>query len=74
VIARARRNRAAPAYALKKSTVGFHYSVALGLADKIVEAVKAGQIRRFFVIGGCDGAEPGRNYFADFAQGRPPDT
>jgi len=59
---------------LKKSTVGFHYSVALGLAAKIVEAVKAGKIRRFFVIGGCDGAEPGRNYFADFAQAAPPDT
>jgi len=39
-----------------------------------VDAVKAGQIRRFFVIGGCDGAEPGRNYFAQYAQNTPPDS
>jgi hydroxylamine reductase len=60
--------------ALKKSTIGFHASVLLGLSDKIVEAVKAGQIKRFFVIGGCDGAEPGRNYFAEFAQNTPDNT
>lgn len=59
---------------IKKSTIGFHYSAILGLAGEIVEAVKAGKIRRFFVIGGCDGAEPGRNYFADFAAGAPQDT
>lgn len=59
---------------LKHSTIGFHYSAVLGIADKIVAAVKAGKIRRFFVIGGCDGAEPGRNYFAQFAQNTPPDT
>jgi hydroxylamine reductase len=59
---------------LKKSTAGFHYTVVLSLADKIVEAVKEGKIKRFFVIGGCDGAEPGRNYFSEFAQLTPPDT
>lgn len=59
---------------IKKSTIGFHYTAILGLAGEIVEAVKAGKIRRFFVIGGCDGAEPGRNYFADFAAGAPQDT
>jgi hydroxylamine reductase len=58
----------------KKSTIGFHYSVLLSVADKIVDAVKAGKIRRFFVIGGCDGAEPGRNYFSDFAKNTPDDT
>jgi len=57
-----------------QSTVGFHHSVILGLADKIVAAVKAGKLRRFFVIGGCDGAEPGRNYFSDFAKNTPKDT
>jgi len=59
---------------LKKSTIGFHQTVLLGLADKIVEAVKAGRIKRFLVIGGCDGAEPGRNYFFDYATNAPKDT
>jgi hydroxylamine reductase len=48
--------------------------VILGVADTIVQAVKEGKIRRFFVIGGCDGAEPGRNYFSEYAQATPPDT
>jgi hydroxylamine reductase len=54
--------------------VGYHRSVLLEAAPTIIEAVKAGQIRRFFVIGGCDGAEPGRNYFKDYAEATPPDT
>ncbi len=56
------------------STVGFHRTVLLDRAGDIVEAVKQGQISRFFVIGGCDGAEPGRNYFSDFAQATPDDS
>ncbi len=59
---------------LRKSTVGFHWTAILGLADKIVEAVKDGRIKRFFVIGGCDGAEPGRNYFADYAAAAPAES
>ena len=43
-------------------STGFHYTAVLGLADKIVAAVKAGKIKHFFFIGGCDGAKPGRNY------------
>jgi hydroxylamine reductase len=58
----------------KKSTIGFHHDVILGVADTIVNAVKEGKIRRFFVIGGCDGAEPGRNYFSEYAQATPSDT
>jgi hydroxylamine reductase len=54
-------------------STGFHYSVVLGLADKVVEAVKAGKIRHFFFIGGCDGAKPGRNYFTEFAEKVPKD-
>jgi hydroxylamine reductase len=54
--------------------VGFHHSVILAQAGAIVDAVKAGSISRFFVIGGCDGAEPGRNYFTDYAQATPPDS
>lgn len=57
-----------------KRTIGFHHSVILGLADKVVEAVKQGKIRHFFVIGGCDGAEPGRNYFSEYAKSCPPDS
>ena len=58
----------------QQSTVGFHQSVILSKAEDIVGAVKAGQISRFFVIGGCDGAEPGRNYFSDYAQSTPDDS
>jgi hydroxylamine reductase len=57
-----------------ESTIGFHHSTILGLADKIVEAVKAGALKHFFVIGGCDGAEIGRNYFSEFARKTPQDT
>jgi hydroxylamine reductase len=58
----------------KTSTTGFHHTVILGLADKIVEAVKSGDVKQFFLIGGCDGAEPGRNYYMDFAQSAPQDS
>jgi hydroxylamine reductase len=54
-------------------STGFHYTAVLGLADKIVEAVKTGKIRRFFFIGGCDGAKPGRNYFTELAEKVPED-
>jgi hydroxylamine reductase len=54
-------------------TTGFHYTAVLGLADKIVAAVKAGKIRHFFFIGGCDGAKPGRNYFTELAEKVPDD-
>ena len=54
-------------------STGFHYTAVLGLADKVVEAVKAGKIRHFFFIGGCDGAKPGRNYFTEFAEKVPDD-
>ncbi|MFV1965026.1 MAG: hydroxylamine reductase [Pirellulaceae bacterium] len=53
--------------------VGFGHDAVLGVADKVVEAVKAGQIRHFFLVGGCDGAEAGRNYFTDFAEQVPDD-
>lgn len=56
------------------SMVGFHHSVILDHAGAIVDAVKAGQISRFFVIGGCDGAESGRNYFSNYAAACPPDS
>lgn len=52
---------------------GHHHSVILSLADKIVAAVKAGKIKKFFLIGGCDGAKPGRNYYTELAQKVPKD-
>jgi len=55
----------------RKSTIGFHHSVILGLAEKIVAAVKSGEIKRFYVIGGCDGAELGRNYYSKLARQTP---
>jgi hydroxylamine reductase len=58
----------------RESVVGFHKSVILSKAGDIVGAVKAGKISRFFVIGGCDGAEPGRNYYSDYAQNAPADS
>jgi hydroxylamine reductase len=58
----------------RTSTIGFHRQVILDAAPTIVQAVKEGKISRFFVIGGCDGAEPGRNYFSDYAQATPKDS
>jgi hydroxylamine reductase len=74
VIAVAKASAPLPATTGKKSTVGFHHSAILALAPTIVDAVKAGKISRFFVIGGCDGAESGRNYFTDYAKLTPPDS
>ncbi|MBC7170991.1 MAG: hydroxylamine reductase, partial [Polyangiaceae bacterium] len=55
-------------------TVGFGRDAVLGVADKVIDAVKAGAIRHFFLVGGCDGAAPGRNYYTDFALQAPNDT
>ncbi|MCL2347962.1 MAG: hydroxylamine reductase [Planctomycetaceae bacterium] len=57
----------------KRITVGFAADAVLGVAGPVIEAVKAGKIRRFFLIGGCDGAKPGRNYYTDFARQVPND-
>jgi hydroxylamine reductase len=58
----------------KDILTGCGHHAVLGLADKVIAAVKAGQIRRFFVIGGCDGAKTGRNYYTRFAEELPKDT
>ena len=57
----------------KKIMTGFHHTAILGLVDKIMNAVRAGKIRHFFLIGGCDGARPGRNYYTEFAEEVPKD-
>jgi hydroxylamine reductase len=58
----------------KEVTVGFGRNAVLGVADKVIEAVKNGDIRHFFLVGGCDGAKPGRNYYTEFAEKAPKDT
>ena len=54
-------------------TVGFARNAVLGVADKVVEAVKNKDIRHFFLVAGCDGAKPGRNYYTEFVEKVPED-
>ena len=54
--------------------VGFARNAVLGVADKVIEAVKAGNIKHFFLVGGCDGAKPGRNYYTELVEKAPKDT
>ena len=53
---------------------GFGHGNVLGVADQVIEAVKHGDIRHFFLVGGCDGARPGRNYYTEFVKQTPKDT
>jgi len=53
---------------------GFGHNAILGVADKVIEAVKGGAIKHFFLVGGCDGAKSGRNYYTEFAEKAPKDT
>jgi len=57
----------------KTIMIGFARNAVMSVADKVIEAVKAGKIRHFFLIGGCDGAKPGRNYYTELAQQVPED-
>jgi hydroxylamine reductase len=57
----------------KSITVGFARDAVLSVAPQVIEAVKAGKIRHFFLIGGCDGARPGRDYFTRLAESVPQD-
>ncbi len=58
----------------KTVMVGFARNAVLGVADKVIEAVKGKAIRHFFLVGGCDGAKPGRNYYTEFVEKTPADT
>ena len=58
----------------KTVLTGYGHGTILGAADKVVEAVKNGAIRHFFLVGGCDGARPGRNYYTEFVKQAPEDT
>jgi hydroxylamine reductase len=57
----------------REVTVGFAHNTVLGVADKIIEAVKQRKIRHFFLVGGCDGAKPDRNYYTEFVEKVPDD-
>ncbi len=54
-------------------TVGFGHNAVMGVADQVIDAVKGGAVRHFFLVGGCDGAKPGRNYYTKFAEAVPDD-
>ena len=54
--------------------VGFGHNAVLGVADQVIDAVKSGAIKHFFLIGGCDGAKSGRNYYTEFAEKVPKDS
>ncbi len=55
-------------------TTGFARNTVLSVADQVIGAVKAGDIRHFFLVAGCDGARPGRNYYTEFVKNTPKDT
>ena len=54
--------------------VGFARNTVMGVADKVIDAVKGKAIRHFFLVGGCDGAKPGRNYYTEFVEKTPKDS
>ena len=58
----------------KSVMVGFARETIMSVAGKVIDAVKAGQIRHFFLVAGCDGAKPGRNYYTEFVEKLPKDT
>ena len=68
---------AAPGFAADEEphfiNVGFARNTVMSVAGKVIDLVKAGKIRHFFLIGGCDGAKPGRSYYTDFATSVPGD-
>ncbi|MDL2225599.1 hydroxylamine reductase [Eubacteriales bacterium OttesenSCG-928-M02] len=55
-------------------TTGFGHGTVLSVADTVIEGVKSGAISHFFLVGGCDGAKPGRNYYTDFVKATPSDS
>jgi hydroxylamine reductase len=57
----------------KRITIGFGRNAVMNVAGAVIDAVKSGAVRHFFLIGGCDGAKPGRNYYTELAQKVPPD-
>ena len=58
----------------KEVITGFGHGTVLSVADQVIEAVKKGAIKHFFLVGGCDGARPGRNYYTEFVKQTPKDS
>ena len=58
----------------KSVMCGFGRNAVMGVADKVIEAVKGGAIKHFFLVAGCDGAKPGRNYYTEFVEKVPQDS
>ncbi|MFM7151778.1 MAG: hydroxylamine reductase [Gemmataceae bacterium] len=71
VIEMAKRLPPLPEKKVRESTIGFHHRTILGIADKVLGAIKSGELKHFYLIGGCDGAELGRNYYTKVAQATP---
>lgn len=61
-------------YAGKEVMCGFARNAVMSVADKVIDAVKSGAIKHFFLVAGCDGAKPGRNYYTEFVEKTPKDT
>ncbi len=57
-----------------KVMTGFSHNTVLSVADTVIDAVKSGAIKHFFLVGGCDGAKPGRNYYTEFVKQTPADS
>lgn len=58
----------------EKVMTGFSHNAVLSVADTVIDAVKSGTIKHFFLVGGCDGAKPGRNYYTEFVKQTPEDS
>jgi hydroxylamine reductase len=74
IIERAKKCSAPKEIETGKIVGGFAHNQVLALADKVVDAVKSGAIKRFIVMAGCDGRQKGRQYFTDVAEKLPKDT
>lgn len=74
VVKKARECEGFPDNPGKEILTGFGHNAVLGVADKVIDAVKSGAIKRFFLVGGCDGAKPGRNYYTELVEKAPKDT
>ena len=57
-----------------KVMVGFGHNAVLNVADKVIDAVKSGALKHIYLVAGCDGAKPGRNYYTEFVEKAPADT
>jgi hydroxylamine reductase len=58
----------------ERTTTGFGHDAVLSVAGAVIDAIKSGAVRHIFLVGGCDGAKQGRNYFTEFVRLSPPDT